>query len=118
MLGWDLPEHNTWESVENLENSAELITEYEVQLKQEKVIKKYGLKSSSLPARGFARGLDAETITGATFDTGQIFFSVKWKDTDICDIVPAQEANIKIPELVIQFYEDRMEWSDEEQDLE
>jgi len=112
--GWDLPEHNTWETVENLENSGELITEYEVEMQQQKVRKKYGLQNNIKP-RGFARGLEAEEIKGATFDAGQIFFSIKWKDSEISDIVPAKEANIRVPELVIQYYEDRMQWSDEEE---
>ena len=59
--GWDLPEHNTWETVENLENSGELITEYEVEMQQQKVRKKYGLQNNIKP-RGFARGLEAEEI--------------------------------------------------------
>ena len=35
--GWDLPEHNTWEHRDNLENSKELITEYEIKLKQQQM---------------------------------------------------------------------------------
>ena len=77
--------------------------------------KKYGLKSNIKP-RGFSRGLEAEKILDATFDTGQIFFLVKWKDSELSDIVPAREANIRIPEMVIQFYEDRMEWGEEEEE--
>ena len=91
----------------------ELVTEYEVKLDQLKVKKKYGLNTNINP-RGFARGLEAEKIISASFDTGQIFFSVKWKDSEISDIVPAKEANIRIPELVIEFYEEHMEWGDEE----
>ena len=52
---------------------------------------------------------------GATFETGKIFFSVKWKDSDLTDIVTASEANLRIPQLVIQFYEERVDWGDEEE---
>ena len=114
--GWDLPEHNTWETVENLENSNELISEYEVKLQQQKVLKRYGLETSLKP-RGFGRGLTAERITGATRDTGQTFFSIKWKDSEVTDVVPAKEANIMVPELVIEFYESMLEWGEEEQEL-
>ena len=55
---------------------------------------------------GFARGLEPETILGATNETGEILFLVKWKNCKETDFVRAKEANVKIPELVIKFYED------------
>ena len=63
----------------------------------------------------FFRGFEAEKILGATFETGKIFFSVKWKDSDLTDIVSASEANLRIPQLVIQFYEQRVDWGEEEE---
>ena len=63
----------------------------------------------------FYRGFEAEKILGATFETGKIFFSVKWKDCDHTDIVSASEANLRIPQLVIQFYEQRVDWGEEEE---
>ena len=60
--------------------------------------------------RGFARGLAAERIIGATKDAGEIFFLIKWKGSGKADIVPAKEANVKIPEMVIEFYEKRLRW--------
>ena len=63
----------------------------------------------------FYRGFEAEKIVGATFETGKIFFSVKWKDCDLTDIVSASEANLRIPQLVIQFYEQRVDWGEEEE---
>ena len=59
--------------------------------------------------------MEAEEITGATFETGKIFFSVKWKDSDVSDIVSSKEANLMIPQLVIQFYEQRVDWGEEEE---
>ena len=111
--GWDLPEHNTWEHQDHLANSTEVIKEYEIKLQQQKLMMKYGPDSNIRP-RGFSRGLEAEKIVGATFETGKIFFSVKWKDCDQTDIVSAKEANLRIPQLVIQFYEERVEWGEEE----
>ena len=59
--------------------------------------------------------MEAETITGATFETGKIFFCVKWKDSDVTDIVSSKDANLMIPQLVIQFYQERVDWGEEEE---
>ena len=64
----------------------------------------------------FNRGLEAEKITGASFETGKIFFSVKWKDSDVTDIVSGKDANLMIPQLVIQFYQERVDWGQEEEE--
>ena len=69
----------------------------------------------SITQKCFIRGLEAESITGASFETGKIFFSVKWKDSDVTDIVSSKDANLMIPQLVIQFYQERVDWGEEEE---
>ena len=63
---------------------------------------------------GFDRNLEAEKIIGAAHnERGEVFFQIKWSGSEEDHLVPAREANLKIPQLVIKFYEDRLNWYDE-----
>jgi len=116
---------NTWEPVENLD-CPELIAAFEESLKNKKDGKK---RTSSTPVNdqkakrkvaeeeretrklmGFDRGLEASKILGATDTSGELMFLMKWKGSDEADLVPAKQANLKCPQMVIQFYEERLTW--------
>eukprot|EP00088_Acartia_fossae_P041801 TRINITY_DN4374_c0_g1_i3.p1 TRINITY_DN4374_c0_g1~~TRINITY_DN4374_c0_g1_i3.p1 ORF type:complete len:155 (+),score=69.67 TRINITY_DN4374_c0_g1_i3:53-517(+) len=118
---------NTWEPVENLE-CPELIEEYE-KSKNSKGPTPGSKRSKSSPnhvsnkklksppekkKRGFARGLKAEAVVGATNDPGDLWLLVKWKGVDEAELVRAKEANMKIPQIVIKFYEERLNWTEED----
>ncbi|XP_044143528.1 chromobox protein homolog 5 [Bufo gargarizans] len=121
-------EHNTWEPEKNLD-CPELISEFmkkykkcredEPKSKPEAPKRKAGSddirpkrqrRESNDIARGFERGLEPEKIIGATDSCGELMFLMKWKDSDEADLVLAKEANVKCPQIVIAFYEERLTW--------
>ena len=61
-------------------------------------------------ARGFGRGLTAEKIIGIRKETDKLFFLIKWKGSEDTDFVDSREAKMKIPQIVIEFYEEKLNW--------
>lgn len=125
-------EDNTWEPQENLD-CPDLIAEFENKNKKPKESSKASgeekekkrktaqttekndskrpkLESEEVRPHGFARCLKPEKIIGATDSSGQLMFLMKWEGSDEADLVPAKEANVKCPQIVISFYEERLTW--------
>ncbi|KAF8569813.1 hypothetical protein P879_01292 [Paragonimus westermani] len=63
------------------------------------------LQPESTEPYGFDRGLPPDFINMVTKKDGELYFLIKWKGTQICDVVPAAQANIRCPQVVIKFYE-------------
>lgn len=127
---------NTWEPIDNLD-CPDLINGFEEKIaakkKDDKKRKKEDPTEGTSSAkkkkkvvedeenkpRGFDRGLQPERIIGATDSGGELMFLMKWKDSDEADLVPARQANIRCPQIVIAFYEERLTWhthDDEKED--
>ncbi|KAL4629706.1 chromobox protein 3-like [Arapaima gigas] len=117
---------NTWEPEENL-NCPELIEAFLASQKSvaeqpdsnkrkqptdemESEEAKFKKNTTERP-RGFARYLEPERIIGATDSSGELMFLMKWKDSNEADMVPAKEANVRCPQVVIAFYEERLSWN-------
>ncbi|KAL1424508.1 hypothetical protein MTO96_020064 [Rhipicephalus appendiculatus] len=118
---------NTWEPHSNLD-CPELIQEFEDnRKKREEKKRSAGAKANGAAEepkkkkaktaseeetqpRGFDRGLEPERIIGATDSSGELMFLIKWKNSDEADLVPSRLANVKCPQVVIQFYEERLTW--------
>merc|ERR1712020_147403 len=123
-------EDNTWEPRENLD-CEDLIEAFEKKRKEKSEKKKAEKRKSGATSsdasskkkkgdeekpRGFNRSLDPERIIGATDSSGELMFLIKWKGSDEADLVPAREANVKCPQTVIKFYEERLTWHTSSQD--
>ncbi|KAM4818615.1 chromobox protein homolog 3-like [Thomomys bottae] len=109
---------NTWEPEEHL-NCPALIENF---LRSQEDTSETGGSISTQDseaddnATGFARGLEPERILGATGTSNGLMFLIKWKDSDEADLVLAREANIRCPQLVIDFYEERIIWAPSAED--
>lgn len=80
----------------------------EIETKEEKFPPDPDVESRLL---GFDRGLVAERIIGITEQVGgDRLLLIKWKGSNEAELVPASVANVRCPQLVISYYEERVIW--------
>ncbi|KAM3870754.1 chromobox protein homolog 3-like [Diretmus argenteus] len=113
---------NTWEPEENLNPelvSAFLEAQRNVKEKPVPVKRKSSTAEPETEAKkkdvterpcGFTRNLEPERIIGAGASSGELMFLMKWKDSDVADLVPAREAHTRCPQVVISYYDERIAW--------
>uniref|UniRef100_A0A3Q3VTP6 Heterochromatin protein 1 n=1 Tax=Mola mola TaxID=94237 RepID=A0A3Q3VTP6_MOLML len=122
---------NTWEPEDNLD-CPELIEEFlrnaiYVHLEKPSLNRGGGLRHhlsnlepnddhSDAPAN-LSTYLEPECIIGSTDRQGELMFLIKWKNSDDVALLPAREASARCPQMVIDFYEQKLTWhcGDEEQ---
>ena len=61
---------------------------------------------------GFDKGYCAQKILGATNSSGKLKFMVQWKDCNKAELIDAELANEKCPQVVIRFLRERISWID------
>ncbi|CAO1343007.1 unnamed protein product [Diamesa hyperborea] len=64
-------------------------------------------------ASPFEIGLEPDKIIGATEVNKELAFLVQWKNSNKAQLIPSKLARIKCPQLVIDFYEQRLTWHQE-----
>ncbi|KJH44403.1 chromo shadow domain protein [Dictyocaulus viviparus] len=108
-------EESTWEPEENVA-CHELIAEFErkrsksiLEVQKMFIIFLFHTEKKETSATSSEKREEKQIhrIIGLTDTPGELHFLIKWKD-HTADLVPAKEANIKYPQEVIRFYEERL----------
>merc|ERR1712071_6329 len=129
---YDDPQENTWEPKDNLEEAEKAIRLFEKErdMKVQVATKSPGQTKRKLPQQGkeqpsktarvegrvtgFARGFAAEKIIGMRKEGVDVSFLVKWRGMEESDFVTAKEVKAKIPQVLIDFYEEKLAWFGED----
>uniref|UniRef100_U5EY97 Heterochromatin protein 1 n=1 Tax=Corethrella appendiculata TaxID=1370023 RepID=U5EY97_9DIPT len=75
---------------------------------------KNGIDEDDEDANGFEKGYVPEKILGATEVNKELLFLIQWKDKNKAQLVKSKEARKHCPQLIIDFYEERLIWQPSE----
>ncbi|CAG11992.1 unnamed protein product [Tetraodon nigroviridis] len=113
---------NTWEPEDNLD-CPELIEEFlrNTRFPQEEgleLVPKEENEEQTDPRDDPGASPEPECIIGSTDRQGELVFLVKWKNSEDVGLLPAREASVRYPQMVIGFYERKLAWhcGDDEHD--
>ncbi|XP_018052930.1 PREDICTED: uncharacterized protein LOC108690251 isoform X1 [Atta colombica] len=100
--------HSSCNGVSSSPNQTEINSCEDIEIKTDVYADETMIDDSRV--QGFERELEADKILGSANDNGKLMYLIQWKGTDAVDMVSASEANVKCPQIVIRFYEDRITW--------
>uniref|UniRef100_A0A3B5N0C6 Chromobox homolog 3b n=1 Tax=Xiphophorus couchianus TaxID=32473 RepID=A0A3B5N0C6_9TELE len=102
---------NTWEPEDNLDCPG-LIEEFlrDAHLPREAEEDVLKPDDESDAPTDLSTYLEPECIIGSTDRKGELMFLVKWKNSDEVALMPAREASARCPQVVIDFYEQKLTW--------
>jgi len=93
-------------------NKRKKSVEFKEPIVQEKII--VDLDQKTTKTKNHSSNIDPNTqpekIIGVADSGGELMFLVKWKGLEKVELVPAREANVKFTDMVVKFYEDRIQW--------
>lgn len=102
--------YNSWEPKENL-LCPELIKSYEEELSKAEDQNKTPVEMSDSKAPGPSKRVP-EKVIGVSKSGDTLMYLLKWKDVEEADLVTSEQAKVKIPQLVIRFYEANLSWKE------
>lgn len=114
-------EQSTWEPVQNMDCD-EFIAEFENSRQQEaetSVVQNNNISPTPEPTPtrqenddasngDDSTSLKAECVIGITTVSGEKCFLIKWKGSNKSNLIPARIANVKYPQEVIAFYQNKL----------
>ncbi|XP_028327085.1 chromobox protein homolog 3b isoform X2 [Gouania willdenowi] len=104
----------------NLENEDDQCNEFtpkeEISMQETEIAHSQDVKSDSVALQplndptDLSTYLEPECIIGSTDRKGELMFLVKWKNSDDVALLSAREASTRCPQVVIDFYEQKLSW--------